>query len=141
MNKEFEKAVKENGFKDVAEFQELVSSLDLTLPGMAAQFEAWKRVDGTKKGLLNIYVEKRADKKKKWFISMEDNLMDKFTETHLPWCVNNGLRWLTQIMFLPLVLLLFIVSVLTRPFTRDFYDGSLTLGWGWECLRGDDDSD
>lgn len=57
MNDEFEKAVKENGFKDVEEFQELVSSLDLTLPGMLAQFEAWKRIDGTKRGLLNIYVK------------------------------------------------------------------------------------
>jgi hypothetical protein len=52
----FETAVRENGFTDVAEFNRMVANVDLSTGQNLAAFEAWKKVDGTKEGLLRLPV-------------------------------------------------------------------------------------
>lgn len=53
-NEEFEKAVKESGFKDCNEFHHMVSDVDFTIPNGLKNFQAWKLQDGTKKGLMKL---------------------------------------------------------------------------------------
>ena len=42
------------GFKDIAEYVNLVSSIDLVSKEELRNFENWKETDGTKKGLLKL---------------------------------------------------------------------------------------
>lgn len=56
-HKTMEDLAKGGGFDDEADMQRLVVAVDLTRPGMLARFEAWKRDDGTKAGLLRLQAE------------------------------------------------------------------------------------
>lgn len=55
-----------------------------------------------------------------------------FMETHLPWFLNNGIKYLTQLILLIPLILLISFTVLIQPFKREFRDGSAELCWGWE---------
>ena len=59
---------------------------------------------------------------------------DAILETRLPWFWNNVLRLLTQVCFLPVLLVLIVYDLIKQPFTRHFRDGGTTLDWGWAIL-------
>ena len=63
--------------------------------------------------------------------------LNNICETYLPWTINNFLKWVTQIIFLPVLFLLVLWDTLKQPFTRDFHRGSVQLSWGWEILAGE----
>ncbi len=64
--------------------------------------------------------------------------LNNICETYLPWFVNNFLRWLTQLVFLPLLFWLCFWDTIKQPFLLDFRNGGTTLDWGWEILKDDD---
>lgn len=54
-----EQLIKENGFESEKELHELVSSVDLSTPENLISFKKWQEEDGTKKGLLNLGLNKK----------------------------------------------------------------------------------
>jgi len=60
--------------------------------------------------------------------------LDDFCERRFPWFVNNSIRWITQLIFLPFLLIFMTCYLLHQPFTKDFRNGGITLSWGWELL-------
>lgn len=46
--------LKELGFNDITEFNELVARADLSTPEKLAAFKKWRTEDGTKEGLLKL---------------------------------------------------------------------------------------
>ena len=54
METELEERVKQLGFEDLAEFNHLVASVDLSLPDRMAFFRKWQDEDATKEGILRL---------------------------------------------------------------------------------------
>ena len=49
-----DKFVQEKGFKDADELIKLICELDLNTEEQNEKFQEWRRIDGTKKGLLGL---------------------------------------------------------------------------------------
>ncbi len=66
----------------------------------------------------------------------DDEVSDRMEE-HLPWGVNNGIKWLSQVLFLPWILFMDVLSLIVQPFQRPVWDGGHHLSWGWDCYDED----
>lgn len=50
------------------------------------------------------------------------------------WGGKNSLILISNLFFIPLVFLAWILLILILPFGRSFYNGSRSMNWGWEVV-------
>ena len=53
----------------------------------------------------------------------------------LYWFFNNLLRWLTQMLAAPIVILIEVTRFSLQPFLWEFRTGAVELSWGWVCIK------
>ena len=57
----FEQMVLDFGFKDIQEFHQMVSKVDISTPDKLDTFKDWQFNDGTKKGLEKLFINHKKE--------------------------------------------------------------------------------